>query len=326
MFFSPIQQLSQVFDSWQQTRVSVEPHRRADAAATRSRPSPTDPVAARRGARRARAASTCTSATRRPDAVPTERPRAGRLGAARAARRTPQAAGGAARPRPARRAPTRRSPWSARPAPASRPCSSCSPASTTPTPARSPSTGTTCAPSACTTSAAGSATCRRSRSSSPARIRDNIAYGRPDATDAEVEAAARAVGAHDFIASLHDGYLHPITERGTLALVRAAPADRARPGRARRPGACCSSTRRPPTSTSPPRRRCRPRWRPSPGRRTTILIAHRLQTARTADRIVVLGPGPRRRGRHARRAGRARRPVRRDVARLRAGLGLLTVA
>ena len=31
-------------------------------------------------------------------------------------------------------------------------------------------------------------------------IRDNIAYGRPDATDAEVEAAARAVGAHDFIA------------------------------------------------------------------------------------------------------------------------------
>ena len=31
-------------------------------------------------------------------------------------------------------------------------------------------------------------------------IRDNIAYGRPEATDAEVEAAARAVGAHDFIA------------------------------------------------------------------------------------------------------------------------------
>ena len=30
-------------------------------------------------------------------------------------------------------------------------------------------------------------------------VRDNIAYGRPDATDAEVEAAARAVGAHDFV-------------------------------------------------------------------------------------------------------------------------------
>ena len=33
-------------------------------------------------------------------------------------------------------------------------------------------------------------------------IRDNIAYGRPEATDAEVEAAARAVGAHEFIARM----------------------------------------------------------------------------------------------------------------------------
>ena len=45
-------------------------------------------------------------------------------------------------------------------------------------------------------------------------IRDNIAYGRADATDAEVEAAARAVGAHDFIASLPGGYLQPVSERG----------------------------------------------------------------------------------------------------------------
>ena len=45
-------------------------------------------------------------------------------------------------------------------------------------------------------------------------VRDNIAYGRPDASDAEVERAARAVGAHDFIAGLRDGYLHPVTERG----------------------------------------------------------------------------------------------------------------
>jgi len=45
-------------------------------------------------------------------------------------------------------------------------------------------------------------------------IRDNIAYGRPDASDAEVEQAARAVGAHDFIAGLSAGYLHPVTERG----------------------------------------------------------------------------------------------------------------
>ena len=45
-------------------------------------------------------------------------------------------------------------------------------------------------------------------------IRDNIAYGRKEATDAEVEAAAREVGAHDFIASLPGGYLQWVSERG----------------------------------------------------------------------------------------------------------------
>src|SRR5262249_62343379 len=45
-------------------------------------------------------------------------------------------------------------------------------------------------------------------------VRDNIASGRPAASDAEVERAARAVGAHDFIAGLRGGYLHPVTERG----------------------------------------------------------------------------------------------------------------
>src|SRR5581483_3310923 len=45
-------------------------------------------------------------------------------------------------------------------------------------------------------------------------VRDNIAYGRPRADDAEVEAAARAVGAHDFIAALPGGYHHELSERG----------------------------------------------------------------------------------------------------------------
>lgn len=45
-------------------------------------------------------------------------------------------------------------------------------------------------------------------------IRDNIAYGRPDASDATVEAAARAMGAHDFIATLDGGYRHELSERG----------------------------------------------------------------------------------------------------------------
>ncbi|CAM5718193.1 hypothetical protein SMICM304S_10863 [Streptomyces microflavus] len=48
----------------------------------------------------------------------------------------------------------------------------------------------------------------------PGTVRDAIAYGLPDATDARVEAAARAVGAHEMIATLEDGYLHEVAERG----------------------------------------------------------------------------------------------------------------
>lgn len=45
-------------------------------------------------------------------------------------------------------------------------------------------------------------------------IRDNIRYGRPDATDAEVEAAARAAQAHDFITAFADGYDTIVGQRG----------------------------------------------------------------------------------------------------------------
>ncbi|GAB4435468.1 MAG: ABC transporter ATP-binding protein [Chloroflexi bacterium OHK40] len=45
-------------------------------------------------------------------------------------------------------------------------------------------------------------------------IRDNIAFGQPDATDEQVEAAARAAAAHDFIMSFPEGYATPVGERG----------------------------------------------------------------------------------------------------------------
>ena len=45
-------------------------------------------------------------------------------------------------------------------------------------------------------------------------IRDNIAFGRPDATDDQIEAAAQAAAAHDFIMSFPDGYATPVGERG----------------------------------------------------------------------------------------------------------------
>jgi ATP-binding cassette subfamily B protein len=47
-------------------------------------------------------------------------------------------------------------------------------------------------------------------------VRDNIAYARPHASDAEVEAAARAAEAHDFIAALPQGYATRVGERGQM--------------------------------------------------------------------------------------------------------------
>ncbi len=46
-------------------------------------------------------------------------------------------------------------------------------------------------------------------------VAENIRYGRLDATEAEIEAAARAVGAHDFIAALSEGYATPVGENGS---------------------------------------------------------------------------------------------------------------
>ncbi|MCC6457063.1 MAG: ABC transporter ATP-binding protein [Caldilineaceae bacterium] len=46
-------------------------------------------------------------------------------------------------------------------------------------------------------------------------IRENIAFGRPDATDEEVSAAAQAAAAHDFIMQMPEGYATPVGERGT---------------------------------------------------------------------------------------------------------------
>ncbi len=121
-------------------------------------------------------------------------------------------------------------------------------------------------------------------------IRDNIAYGRQDATDAEVEAAARAVGAHDLVASLPGGYLHVVGERGRsmssgqrqlLALARARLVD---------PAILLLDE-----ATSNLDLATEARVNTAMGvvahGRTTLLIAHRLTTAVAADRIVVMDNG-----------------------------------
>jgi ATP-binding cassette subfamily B protein len=121
-------------------------------------------------------------------------------------------------------------------------------------------------------------------------VRDNIAYGRPDAEAADVEAAARAVGAHDFIADLAGGYLHQISERGRsmsagqrqlIALARAELVD---------PVLLLLDEATSNLDLATEARVAAAMHRVSHGR-TTIIIAHRLQTARAADRIAVLDNG-----------------------------------
>jgi ATP-binding cassette subfamily B protein len=121
-------------------------------------------------------------------------------------------------------------------------------------------------------------------------VRDNIAYGRPAASDAQVEAAARSVGAHEFIAALPGGYLHELTERGKslsagqrqlIALARAELVD---PALLLLDEATANLDLVTEAHVAAAMQNVT-------ARRTTIVIAHRLQTARTAETIVVLDHG-----------------------------------
>ncbi|WP_103513591.1 ABC transporter ATP-binding protein [Streptomyces sp. SM10] len=121
-------------------------------------------------------------------------------------------------------------------------------------------------------------------------VRDAIAYGLPEATDAQVEAAARAVGAHDMIATLEDGYLHAVAERGRnlsagqrqlIALARAELVD---PDILLLDEATASLDLASEAQVNQATDRLA-------GRRTTLVVAHRLTTAARADRVVVMDRG-----------------------------------
>jgi ATP-binding cassette subfamily B protein len=120
--------------------------------------------------------------------------------------------------------------------------------------------------------------------------RENIRYGRPDATDAEVEAAARAAFAHDFICALPEGYDTFLGERG----VRLSGGQRQRISIAR------AMLKNPPlllldeaTSAldAESERMVQAALESAMSGRTTLVIAHRLATVLRADRIVVLDQG-----------------------------------
>jgi ATP-binding cassette subfamily B protein len=121
-------------------------------------------------------------------------------------------------------------------------------------------------------------------------VGSNIAFGAPDASDAEIEAAARAVGAHDFIAALEDGYATQVGERGgqlsagqrqLVAFARAMIADP-------RILVLDEATSNVDLQTEA---RIEHGLRRLLAGRTAIVIAHRLSTIKDASRIVVLAHG-----------------------------------
>jgi ABC-type multidrug transport system fused ATPase/permease subunit len=121
-------------------------------------------------------------------------------------------------------------------------------------------------------------------------VRENIAFSRPAATDAEVSAAARAVGADSFIAALQDGYGTQVGERGVqlsagqrqlIAFARALVAD---PRILVLDEATSNVDVHTETLIEQGLRRLL-------AGRTAIVIAHRLSTIQRASRIVVLEHG-----------------------------------
>ncbi|WP_118135109.1 ABC transporter transmembrane domain-containing protein [Oceanicella sp. SM1341] len=123
-----------------------------------------------------------------------------------------------------------------------------------------------------------------------ASARENIRFGRPDASDAEVEAAARAAAAHDFLMRLPEGYDTYVGERGVMlsggqkqriAIARAVLRDA--------PVLLLDEATSALDAES--ERAVQLAVEELSQGRTTLVIAHRLATVKKADRIVVLAEG-----------------------------------
>ncbi|AYF27223.1 ABC transporter ATP-binding protein [Micromonospora tulbaghiae] len=121
-------------------------------------------------------------------------------------------------------------------------------------------------------------------------VRDNLRYARPDATDADIEAAARAARIHDLIAALPDGYDTMVGSRGhrfsggeqqRLAIARTLLRD---------PRILVLDEATSALDTETERAVQRALDELARGR-TVVTIAHRLSTVRDADRIAVLDHG-----------------------------------
>lgn len=121
-------------------------------------------------------------------------------------------------------------------------------------------------------------------------VADNIRFGRPDATMAEVEAAARALGAHDFISALPQGYDTDVANRGgrlsagqrqLVAFARAFLAD----------PAVLILDEATSSLDVPSERLVQHALQTVLAGRTAVIIAHRLSTVQIADRVLVMEHG-----------------------------------
>ena len=121
-------------------------------------------------------------------------------------------------------------------------------------------------------------------------VRDNIALAKPEATDPEVEAAARAVGAHDFIVALPDGYDTDVNKRGgrvsagqrqLISFARAFLAD----------PAVLILDEATSSLDIPGERLVQRGLQTLLADRTALIIAHRLSTVAIADRVLVMSEG-----------------------------------
>ena len=123
-----------------------------------------------------------------------------------------------------------------------------------------------------------------------ASARENIRFGRPEATDAEVEAAARAAAAHDFLSALPEGYETYVGERGIMlsggqkqriaiarAILRDAPVLLLDEATSALDAESELAVQKAVAELS--------------ADRTTLIVAHRLATVKKADRIVVFEDG-----------------------------------
>ena len=120
--------------------------------------------------------------------------------------------------------------------------------------------------------------------------RENIRFGRPDATDAEVEAAAKAAAAHDFLTALPEGYDSYVGERGVMlsggqkqriaiarAILRDAPILLLDEATSALDAESENAVQKAVEQLAQ--------------NRTTLIVAHRLATVKKADRIIVFEGG-----------------------------------